>query len=154
MGIEIERKYLLKNEDWRKSSDSGTAIKQGYLNSHVERTVRVRVFGDKGFITIKGKTDILIRKEYEYEIPLEEALEQLELCEKPLIEKVRFIVHENGHKWEIDEFYGENAGLILVEVELARETDEIHKPDWLGEEVTNEIKYYNSNLIKNPYANW
>ena len=153
MGKEIERKYLLKGDGWK--GVKGTHYCQGYLNSIKERTVRVRTIDDKGFLTVKGISVGATRLEYEYEIPVKDAKELLiELCEKPLIEKSRFKVESGGLIWEIDEFYGENEGLVVCEVELESEDQKIELPDWVGEEVTSDPRYFNSNLIKHPYKNW
>jgi CYTH domain-containing protein len=153
MGKEIERKYLLKNDSWK--GVTGTHYCQGYLNSIKERTVRVRTIDEKGFLTVKGISVGATRLEYEYEIPVKDARELLsELCEKPLIEKSRFKVESNGLIWEIDEFYGENEGLVFCEVELSFEDQVIELPEWVGEEVTSDPRYFNSNLIKHPYKNW
>lgn len=154
MGVEIERKFLLVNSDWKKTSDKGTAIQQGYLNSNPERTTRVRVKGTKGFLTVKGKSEGTKRLEFEYEIPLADAKELLALCEKPIIEKVRYEVHLNDAIWEIDEFEGENMGLIIAEVELENENQHVTLPSWIGKEVSDEKKYFNSALIKNPFSKW
>ncbi len=154
MGIEIERKFLIKNEEWKNAIDEKIELKQGYLNSIPERTVRVRIKGDKGYLTIKGKSKGASRAEYEYEIPLIDARELIGLCEKPVIEKIRFIVKENNKIWEIDVFDGENKGLIVAEVELENENDAIQLPNWIGKEVTQEPKYYNSNLVKHPFCKW
>ncbi len=150
MGKEIERKYLLKNNNWKTLVSREIVIKQGYLNSTPERTVRVRVFDDKGVLTIKGKTVGITRKEFEYDIPLSEANELMELCEKPIIEKVRSIVKINDQTWEIDEFKGSNDGLIIAEIELESETLTIDLPEWIGLEVSSDPRYYNSNLAKHP----
>lgn len=154
MPIEIERKFLLASEDWRKEADQGTIFKQGYLNSQKERTVRIRVAGAKGLITVKGVTVKNSRAEFEYEIPLVDAEELLLLCEKPLIEKRRYIVMSNGMAWEIDVFEGENQGLILAEVELESEEQEIVLPAWIGEEVSGDARYYNANLVGMPFRTW
>jgi len=152
MAKEIERKFLLKEGSWPR----GTAMKcyQGFLSRAKERTVRVRTVNDKGYLTIKGMAVGASRPEFEYEIPYQDALELLELCEKPLIEKTRYRVEEGGLIWEIDEFFGENQGLIIAELELESEDQEFNKPDWVGEEVTGDPRYYNANLIKNPYTKW
>ena len=151
MGTEIERKFLMKDDSWR-SLAKGTKYRQGYLNSTKERVVRVRTIDDKGFLTIKGITTGATRVEYEYEIPDAEATAMLdELCEKPLIEKNRYKIALGGFTWEVDEFFGENQGLIVAEVELESEDQQFEKPDWIGEEVTGDPKYFNSNLIQNPY---
>ena len=154
MGIEIEKKFLLTGKEWKQLA-TGTAYRQGYLNSVKERTVRVRTINDQGFLTIKGVSVGATRLEYEYEIPLEDANALLdELCEKPLIEKNRYKVNFNGFTWEIDEFFGENDGLIVAEIELESEDQAFDKPDWVGEEVTGDSRYFNSNLINNPYSKW
>ena len=152
--IEIERKFLVANDSWKKEVTSSTVIKQGYLNSAPERTVRVRVRGKNGFLTIKGKNENLTRKEFEYSIPLQEANELLELCEKPIIEKSRHLVKQDQLTWEIDVFEGENKGLIVAEIELESEEQQFKIPSWIGEEVSNDPKYYNSALIKFPFAKW
>jgi len=154
MGIEIERKFLLQNSDWKEFSDNGVQIKQGYLNSNTERTVRVRILDEKGFLTIKSKTVNITRQEFEYEIPLEEALQLLKICEKPLIEKKRFKVLVDNIIWEIDEFKGDNKGLIIAEVELQNEDQQVTLPNWIGKEVSNDDRYYNSSLIQTPFASW
>jgi adenylate cyclase len=125
-----------------------------YLNSTAERTVRVRVYGDKAFLTIKGKNQNLTRKEFEYEIPLQDAQNLLELCEKPIIEKTRFLLSHHTNIWELDVFEGENKGLIVAEIELTSEEESINIPSWVGEEVSTDSKYYNSSLLANPYCNW
>ncbi len=154
MGIEIERKFLIKDDAWRALA-KGTQYRQGYLNSTKERTVRVRTINDKGFLTIKGISTGATRAEYEYEIPHAETVAMLdELCEKPLIEKNRYKIAFEGLIWEIDEFFGENQGLIVAEVELESEDQQFEKPEWVGDEVTGDPKYFNSNLILNPFAKW
>lgn len=154
MGLEIERKFLLKDDTWKAEADNGLEIKQGYLSSVIERTVRVRVIGGKGVLTVKGKTDNLTRKEFEYEIPFNEAISLLDLCETPIIEKKRYLVKRDSLVWEIDIFEGENEGLKVVEVELDSESQSFELPDWAGNEVSKESKYYNSALIANPFKNW
>jgi len=154
MGIEIEKKFLLANSDWKNSITSSHTIKQGYLNSNSKRTVRVRVLDEKAFITIKSKSIDISRQEFEYEIPLNEAIELLNLCEKPLIEKTRNIVIHNSNKWEIDVFDGDNKGLIIAEIELSNKKEKIDLPVWIGKEVSLESKYFNSTLIKKPYCKW
>jgi len=152
MGIEIERKFLLKNENWRLVVNTKSIIKQGYLNTQKERTVRVRVRDDKGYLTIKGKSINALRQEFEYEIPVCDAESLLLLCEKPIIEKVRSIVLDDGKSWEIDEFDGVNKGLILAELELQSEGEKFRIPSWIGKEVTDDVRYFNSNLINYPYS--
>jgi adenylate cyclase len=154
MGFEIERKFLLKDESWRDEASSSTGIKQGYLNSDKTRTVRVRTSLDKGFITIKGENKGISRTEFEYEIPYEDAVELLKLCEQPYISKIRHVVTTDDAVWEIDEFLGENEGLFVAEVELNSILQTVIKPKWLGKEVSDDAKYYNSSLITNPYKNW
>ena len=154
MGKEIERKFLVKDNSWRALAP-GTKYRQGYLNSAKERIVRVRTIDDKGYLTIKGITLGATRVEYEYEIPVAEAEAMLdELCEKPLIEKNRYKIDYERLIWEVDEFFGENQGLIVAEVELESEDQDYEKPVWIGDEVTGDPKYFNSNLIINPYLKW
>jgi adenylate cyclase len=152
MAKEIERKFLVKGEAW-KALAAGVKYRQGYLNSVKERTVRVRTIGGKGYLTVKGITTGATRSEYEYEIPAADAGAMLtDLCEKPLIEKNRYTIRMGDHVWEIDEFFGENQGLVVAEVELASEDQVFEKPGWIGEEVTGDPRYFNSNLIKHPFA--
>ncbi len=154
MAIEIERKFLLRNDDWR-SGAVGTSYRQGYLTIDPERTVRVRIAGDQGFLTIKGKTEGMSRSEFEYCIPLADATQLLDtLCLRPLIEKVRYCVPYADCLWEIDEFAGENAGLILAEIELETSDQQVELPLWVGKEVTTDPRYYNASLSQNPYRNW
>ena len=154
MAQEIERKFLITGEAWRELAN-GTTYRQGYLSTVKERTVRVRTIDDKGFLTIKGITVGATRAEYEYEIPASDANEMLDdLCEQPIIEKNRYKVPLDGLIWEIDEFDGVNAGLVVAEVELESENQEFTKPEWIGEEVSNDPRYFNSNLIANPYTTW
>lgn len=154
MGIEIERKFLVSDDSWRKNA-MGILFRQGYLSAETDRTVRVRLEGDIGKLTIKGKTAGISRSEYEYEIPRQEAAEMLDmLCLKPLIEKTRYRIEHAGLIWEVDEFYGANEGLILAEVELDSEDAKIALPDWIGQEVSGNPRYYNSNLVKDPFTEW
>ena len=154
MGKEIERKFLLKSDAWRALA-TGTAYRQGYLNSAKERTVRIRTVGDKAFLTIKGLSVGVTRSEYEYPIPFDDCNAMLDnLAEKPLIEKNRYKIALGGLTWEIDEFFGENQGLIVAEVELASEDQAFEKPAWIGDEVSGDPRYFNSNLIKHPYSRW
>ena len=156
MGLEIERKFLVKSTDFKKESCQKSYIKQGFLNSDKERTVRVRITDTKGFVTIKGKSNIsgMSRFEWEKEISLKEAKELLSLCEKGIIEKYRYCIRYNNHVFEVDEFLDNNKGLIIAEVELKSENDFFEKPSWLSKEVTGVVKYYNSNLSKHPYNEW
>ena len=153
MSIEIERKFLVKSSDWKNLSQSKITIIQGYLNSDPERTVRIRIIGEKGVLTIKGKNSGIRRAEFEYDIPLADANALIQLCEKPLIEKIRYYVDHDEMTWEIDEFQGDNSGLIIAEIELKNETQEVKIPHWIGKEVSDKVEYYNSSLIKNPYKN-
>jgi adenylate cyclase len=154
--IEIERKFLVTSEDFKNEAFAKNRIAQGYLSTVPGRTVRVRIKGEKGFLTIKGSSNEsgLTRFEWEKEIPVDEATALLKLCEIGIIDKTRFEVKMGNHIFEIDEFYGENKGLIVAEIELKSETEIFEKPSWLGKEVTNDIRYYNSYLCKNPFVNW
>ncbi|MCD6528012.1 MAG: CYTH domain-containing protein [Desulfuromonas sp.] len=155
MGIEIERKFLLKSDQWRQQTKSRSRFVQGYLSTVAERTVRVRVVAEQGWLTIKGKNDGARRSEYEYPIPVDEALEMLHnLCEQPLIDKWRHLLELDGKLWEIDEFLGDNAGLIVAEIELDDEDERFTRPAWLGDEVTSDPRYFNSSLIATPYGRW
>lgn len=155
MAIEIERKFLLKDDSWRQSADAGTAYRQGYLIGAKQASVRVRIEGDQAFLNIKSMTLGVTRHEYQYPIPLAEANEMLDmLCEKPLVEKVRYRVQHAGHEWEIDVFGGVNAGLVVAEVELQSEQEPLSLPDWIGVEVSADPRYYNVNLVKHPYTAW
>lgn len=154
MGVEIERKFLVKNSSW-KAGAKGTAYRQGYLCTDKERTVRARIAGEKAYLTIKGKSTGASRMEFEYEIPVEDAHVLLKnLCVKPIIEKHRYCIEYQGFVWEVDEFSGENQGLIIAEIELSEEDQFFEKPEWLGAEVTGELKYYNSRLSQHPYSKW
>jgi len=154
MAIEIERKFLLKNDDWR-SAGHGTPYRQGYLSSRPESTVRVRIAGNSAFLTIKGRNVGACALEFEYPLPLEDARTLLDqLAERPLIEKIRYKIPHAGLVWEIDEFLGENQGLIIAEVELSQPGQTISLPDWIGEEVTGDPRYFNSSLVKTPYKLW
>ncbi|RYY74283.1 MAG: CYTH domain-containing protein [Gammaproteobacteria bacterium] len=152
MALEIERKFLVSGDAWR--SAPSVYLSQGYLNRAKERTVRIRVAGEKGFLTIKGANKGATRAEFEYEIPLADARELLSLCDGPLIEKYRREIEFEGCVWEVDEFLGENAGLIVAEIELNSETQIFAMPNWVGEEVTHDARYYNSNLSNCPYKLW
>lgn len=155
MGREIERKFLVRNDGWRALAENGVQYRQGYLSTDPERSVRVRTAGDRAFITIKGKSSGAARDEFEYSIPAADARELLErLCVHPLIEKTRHIVRHAGLKWEIDEFAGANRGLIMAEVELKDADQEIAKPEWIGDEVTGDARYYNLRLVSSPYSEW
>ena len=154
MATEIERKFLVVDDAWR-ARTTGTAFRQGYLSTVKERTVRVRAAGDLGYLTIKGITVGAVRSEFEYEIPLADADQLLDdLCERPLIEKTRYEIEAGGFTWEIDVFGGVNEGLIVAEVELDSEGQQIVLPEWVGAEVTNDPRYFNSNLIAHPFSEW
>jgi adenylate cyclase len=154
--IEIERKFLVTSDNFKNEAFTQNRIKQGYLSSAPERTVRVRTKGDRAFMTVKGASSEsgLSRFEWEKEISIDEATKLLELCEKGVIDKTRFEVKKGKHIFEIDEFYGENEGLIMAEIELTSENENFEKPYWLGQEVTNDNRYYNSYLSTNPYKSW
>lgn len=146
MAIEIEHKYLVKNDNYKEISTASFHIMQGYLSREPERTVRVRIKDDKGFLTIKGKNKGASRAEFEYEIPLEDALSMLDMCLPPILEKVRYIVPFDGHIWEVDEFFGDRSGLVTAEIELKSDYEDYRHPDFIGENVTGDSRYYNSNL--------
>ncbi len=156
MAKEIERKFLVKNDDFKECVRQSQKIVQGYLSSVPERAVRVRIKGDKGFLTVKGigNESGMSRFEWEKEISVDDAKDLLKICEPGIIDKTRYIVQYKGYVYEIDEFYGDNDGLIVAEIELESEDDIFEKPEWLGEEVTGDVKYYNAMLMKNPYKNW
>lgn len=154
MGQEIERKFLVVGDDWRADA-TGTRYRQGFLSTDPRRTVRVRMAGEVGFLTIKGITVGARRTEHEYEIPRADAEQMLdELCERPLIEKVRFTLRIGRHTWEVDVFEGENEGLVVAEIELEREDESFEIPDWLGDEVTHDPRYFNASLVKAPFRTW
>ena len=154
MPTEIERKFLVVSEDYKKFGQP-IVIRQGFLSTEKERVVRVRVAGEKAYVTIKGISKGAVRAEFEYEIPGEDAQFMLDhLCRKPLIEKTRYKVYYEGFTWEVDEFYGDNEGLVVAEIELESEEQVFPKPEWLGEEVTSDPRYYNANLVKHPYREW
>lgn len=154
MGLEIERKFLVTGTAW-KALAAGVLARQGYLSSAAERTVRVRISGDHGFLTVKGKSRGLTRAEFEYAIPFEDAAAMLDgLCEKPLIEKTRYRIPFGAHTWEVDEFHGANAGLVVAEVELASADEKPALPPWVGREVSQDARYFNANLVKRPFTTW
>ena len=155
MAIEIERKFLLRDDFWQDAADDGVLIRQGYLAGSEKSSIRVRIAGDKANINIKSATLDITRQEYEYPIPLAEANEMLDtLCEGPLIEKIRYHVQHGKHCWEIDVFSGDNQGLVVAEVELGSVNEKFESPDWLGEEVSDDDRYYNVCLVKHPYKDW
>ena len=154
MAIEIERKFLVKAGAWT-PRDAGTHMQQGYLSSQNGCTVRVRIEGDQGTMTIKGRSVGASRGEWEYPIPLLDANELLDrLCEQPIIEKYRRRIPVGGQVWEVDEFLGANQGLVVAEIELDSEGQQFDKPDWIGQEVTDDRRYFNSSLIRNPFSAW
>lgn len=154
MGIEIERKFLVVGDGWRQRV-SGIFYRQGYLTVDPERTVRVRIAGSKGFLTIKGQSEGLSRSEFEYAIPLADATFLLDrLCLRPLVEKTRYTISYRGKLWEIDEFSGANSGLLLAEVELDSVDEPVEFPPWVGTEVSDDQRYYNASLAQNPFQNW
>lgn len=154
MGIEIERKFLLAGDAWH-GLGQAVLLRQGYLSSARERVVRVRIEGEQAMLTIKGANVGASRGEWEYPIPLADAVELLDgLCEQPLIEKVRHRIEHAGMVWEVDEFLGANAGLVVAEIELASEDQPFEKPEWIGAEVSGDARYYNANLIRHPFSQW
>ncbi len=156
MKIEIEKKFLVKNLNFKRESFKKIRITQKYLSSLPERSVRIRVTDNEAFITIKGKSNKtgISRPEWEKEISIDEAKELFNICEPGTIDKTRHLVQSDKHIFEIDEYYGENKGLIVAEIELLSEVESFTKPDWLGEEITGDIRYYNSHLMKHPYTKW
>lgn len=154
MGEEIERKFLVVGDGWRNTAEA-EPLRQGFLSTEPERTVRVRLAGSQGSLTVKGKTIGARRQEFEYGIPGVDAQRMLDtLCQRPLIEKVRYRLRIGRHIWEVDVFEGENAGLVIAEVELESEDEAFEKPDWAGEEVTDDARYFNSNLVAKPFRTW
>lgn len=152
MATEIERKFLVIGDGWRMASP--TYVCQGYLNRDQHRTVRVRIIGNTAYLTVKGLTTGSVRAEFEYPIPLDDARQLLQLCERPLIEKHRHIIPHHGATWEVDEFLGDNLGLVVAEIELASEGQQVDVPGWVGKEVTDDPRYFNSNLSRHPYTQW
>jgi len=154
MPSEIEHKYLVHQDAWQPTS-AGVPYRQGYLSAAKEHVVRVRIAGDSAYLTVKGSTTGLTRLEFEYPIPVADAAVMLErLCERPLIEKTRYREKFEGHLWEIDEFHGDNAGLVIAEIEVASETRQYAVPFWAAAEVSGDPRYFNANLRLNPYKNW
>ena len=152
MGVEIERKFTVRADFCPQSA--GTEMAQGYLSRDPQRTVRVRLAGGRGYLTVKGETRGMVRAEYEYEIPPSDARAMLALCDPPLVEKTRYVMDAAGRRWEVDVFHGANDGLVVAEVELPSETAEVTLPAWVDREVTGEKRYYNSSLIVHPYHSW
>ena len=153
MGMEIERKFLVSSDLWRIGA-LPILYAQGYLSKDAVRTVRIRIAGTKGYLTIKGPVSGISRTEFEYSIPLEDAQQLLDLCIGPIVEKNRHKILFEGHLWEVDEFLGENKGLIMAEVELSHPEESIILPPWIGTEVSGDSRYYNSNLSTHPYLKW
>ena len=155
-GLEIERKFLVKGNGYRQQAYGQSHIKQGYISSSHGRTVRVRIRDERGYLTIKGPSENggLSRYEFEKEITLDEAEQLMKLCEPGIIDKTRYLVKSGKHTFEVDEFFGENEGLVIAEVELGAEDESYEKPDFIGQEVTGDRRYYNSHLRKNPYSSW
>lgn len=155
MGTEIERKFLIGDDSWQAAADAGKVIRQGYLTTDPDRTVRVRRKGERGFLTIKGRSTGASRAEFEWEIPVDEADAMLDtLAMRPLIEKTRYTIQHAGHEWELDVFVGDNAGLVLAEVELESEDEAVTIPSWAATEVTDDTRYYNAALVKAPFTTW
>ena len=155
MATEIERKFLVRDEAWRQRSDKGLRMRQGYVSGGERASVRVRVQGDQAFLNIKSATLGVWRREFDYPIPLDDAEEMLaQLCAGPLIEKTRYHVAHAGHTWEVDVFEGDNAGLVVAEIELEHEDEVFDKPEWAGAEVSHDPRYYNVCLVKHPYKEW
>jgi len=153
MGVEIERKFLVRRDLWP-GTPAPTLFRQGYLARGTAATARVRRAGDRGFLTIKGRPTGLVRPEFEYEIPAQDADELLTLCHGPLIEKRRHLVEHEGHTWEVDDFLGANAGLLVAEIELDSPDEAFARPPWVGDEVTDDLRYLNSNLVEHPFSEW
>ena len=155
MGVEIERKFLVVDDSWHAAASAGMRYRQGYLSTDPGSSVRVRVCGDRAWLNIKGATVGVTRREYEYEIPSADAHAILgELCVKPVIEKTRFIVEHDGRAWEIDVFEGDNAGLVVAELELESAGDAFTLPAWAGKDVSDDVRYYNQRLAEHPYSSW
>jgi adenylate cyclase len=155
MAIEIERKFLVLNDNWKRQADAGTQMRQGYLSTDPASSVRVRIEGQKAFLNIKSATSLIRRLEYQYPIPLSDASEILaRLCGGKAVEKIRYRVEQAPHVWEIDVFAAGNQGLIVAEIELGDEQETFARPDWLGEEVSSDPRYLNLNLIDHPYSQW
>lgn len=155
MPHEIERKFLVRSDDWRHAADGGERYRQGYLSTDAGRVVRVRAAGTKAWLTIKGSARGIVRDEYEYAIPIADADAMLDtLCRRPIIEKVRHRVPFAGHVWEVDVFEGENAGLVIAEVELPSEETVVELPAWVGAEVSDDRRYSNAALVEHPYSEW
>ena len=153
MKIEIERKFLLRDNSWKQHA-IGVTYRQGYLNENGLNTVRVRIAGDRGYLAIKSKNKGISRQEFEYEIPQTDASELLKLAGDSVVEKIRYTITYGGNQWEVDEFLGKNSGLLVAEIELSSEDQPFDRPLWLGKEVSDDIRYYNANLAKHPFSEW
>ena len=153
MGMEIERKFLVDQKIWQ-PGEQGISVRQGYLAGEGPLLVRIRQQDRKAFLTLKGRTTGISRLEFEYEIPMVDAVGLLRLCQQPLVEQVRYVEEFEGHTWEIDRFFGSNEGLMIAEIELTSEDESFARPAWLGREVSGDSRYYNSNLIQHPYSEW
>ena len=155
MGVEIERKFLVVDDSWRATATPGTRYRQGYLSTDPRCAVRVRTSADRAWLNIKGAAAGIRRREFEYEVPADDAHEILEaLCVKPVIEKTRYNVEHAGHAWEVDIFEGENAGLVVAEIELTSTDEPFALPDWVGDEVTDDARFLNQRLVEHPYSRW
>jgi len=154
MGIEIERKFLVESDGWKAVAGAGMACRQGYLASDPEKTVRVRIIGEQAFLTIKGVTSGISRPEFEYEIPVAEAADMMEMCGSAIVEKTRYFIGYGGMVWELDVFSGANEGLVMAEIELESEAQEFGRPDWVGKEVSVDPHYYNAYLARHPFTAW
>lgn len=154
MGKEIERKYLITSQSFKKNASYAHEIRQGYLSIDEKKVIRLRTLDEKGFITIKSKATGITRNEFEYEIPKNEALEMMQTLCPGLLEKIRYVVPFKGMKWEVDEFFNENRGLILAEIELESQNQSFVEPSWLGKEVTHDYRYYNAYISNHPYTKW
>lgn len=154
MAKEIERKFLVSSADWKRGARS-RRLQQGYLSLDKARTIRVRIAGEQAWINIKGLTTGITRSEFEYPVPLADARRMLEeLCIKPVIDKTRHLLRYGEHSWEVDEFHGRNAGLVIAEIELAREDEDFQRPPWLGAEVSGDPRYFNASLVTRPFLDW
>ena len=153
MAQEIERKFLVRDARWRDGAE-GRRMRQGYLSLDPERTVRVRVSGDRAWLNVKGRTEGVRRLEFEYPIPADDAMALLALCGSAVVDKTRYLVRHEGHTWEVDEFHGDNEGLLMAEIELSHEDEPFVRPPWVGAEVSGDARYYNSSLAQRPFRTW